>query len=270
MSAKRGPCPDPNCTKGSRDKAAVFTELDSGTLWYCHRCEESGWLGDGNINHGKRDRLPDNRRKIGDGLSDYFAGLWRDSGAITDDCIAGQYLCARACTLPPDGSDVRWHPKVRHAPSGYEGAALVALVSCAKTNVPMSIHRTWIKSDGNKASVEPAKMYAGDHPIAGGVIRVYPDDTVTAGLALAEGIETALTVAHVHTPVWATGDAGNLKRFPVLDGIECLTIYADNDASGTGLDAAHACAERWFRAGREIYVVTPPNVGTDWCDVAAA
>jgi len=172
--------------------------------------------------------------------------------------------------MPPDGSDVRWHPRVKHTPSGYEGAALIALVTCAKTNAPMSIHRTWIKSDGNKSRIEPAKMYAGDHPIAGGVIRVYPDDTVTTGLALAEGIETALSVAHVHTPVWATGDAGNLRRFPVLDGIECLTIYADNDASGTGVDAAHACAEMWSHAGREVYVVTPPNVGTDWCDVAAA
>jgi putative DNA primase/helicase len=268
MSAKRGPCPDPNCTKGSRDKAAVFTELDSGILWYCHRCESNGW--DGDVVHGKRDRIADTRRKIGDGLSDYFSDLWRDCRPITDDCIAGQYLCARACTMPPEGSNVRWHPRVKHTPSGYEGAALVALISCAKTNAPMSIHRTWIKPDGHKASVEPAKMYAHGYPIAGGVIRIYPDDTVNTGLALAEGLETALSVAHVHTPVWATGDAGNLKRFPVLDGIECLTIYADNDASGTGLDAAHACAERWFHAGTEVYVVTPPAVGTDWCDVAAA
>ena len=81
MSTKRGPCPDPICTKGSRDKAAVFTELDSGMLWYCHRCEASGWLGD--VVHGKRDQMPTTRRKVGDGLSDYFAGLWRNSSPIT-------------------------------------------------------------------------------------------------------------------------------------------------------------------------------------------
>jgi hypothetical protein len=40
------------------------------------------------------------------------------------------------------------------------------------------------------------------------------------------------------TPAWALGDAGNVRAFPVLSGIECLTIVVDNDEGGTGQRAA--------------------------------
>jgi hypothetical protein len=43
--------------------------------------------------------------------------------------------------------------------------------------------------------------------------------------------------------VWAATSAGAIAKFPVLHGIESLTIFADADA--TGLRSAAACQERW-------------------------
>jgi hypothetical protein len=52
--------------------------------------------------------------------------------------------------------------------------------------------------------------------------------------------------------VWACIDAGNLAALPVLDGIEHLTIAADNDPAGQA--AAQTCATRWAAAGRTVSV----------------
>lgn len=133
--------------------------------------------------------------------------------------------------MPPINGDLRSTETLKH-PSGYTGAALIARVTDAVTGEPITLHRTWIKSDGSKADVDPPRLLLGKHRKAGGVIRLGPDGAGTSRLAIAEGIETALTVAHAYQPVWSLIDAGNLAAFPVLDGIESLLIVADNDPAG--------------------------------------
>jgi phage/plasmid primase-like uncharacterized protein len=90
------------------------------------------------------------------------------------------------------------------------------------------------------------------------------------GLFIAEGIESALTAARGISPVWAAVDAGGLSTFPVLAGIEALTIIADNDANGTGQAAADGCAKRWMEAGKEVRIWLPPIRGTDVNDWATS
>jgi Toprim domain len=91
------------------------------------------------------------------------------------------------------------------------------------------------------------------------VIRLWPDDEVTLGLTIGEGVETVLAAAtriqHRGTllqPAWACGGAGNLSAFRVITGIESLTILVDRDESGGGQDAAAVCASRWLDAEREV------------------
>lgn len=84
------------------------------------------------------------------------------------------------------------------------------------------------------------------------MIRLWPDEAVTVGLGIAEGIETALSLAWAYAPVWACVDAGNMAGFPVLSGIEALAIGADNDAAGHA--AAQACAARWVAADAEVFI----------------
>jgi hypothetical protein len=86
-------------------------------------------------------------------------------------------------------------------------------------------------------------MPLANHSLKNGVIRLWPDDYVTHGLAICEGIETALSLAHGFTPVWSVIDAGHMVKFPVIRSVTCLTIGADNDKAG--LDAAKQCALRW-------------------------
>ena len=178
------------------------------------------------------------------------------------------YLQARRCVIPPADSDLRWHEALRH-PCGHVGPALVALVTDARTREPLTLHRTWIQRDGTKApEADPPRLLLGGHRKAGGVIRLWPDEAVTTGLALAEGVETALSLAHVHRPAWACIDAGNLATLPVLAGVECLVIGADHDAAG--IKASTTCAERWAAAGADVAVVLPRVAHQDLNDLRAA
>ena len=94
----------------------------------------------------------------------------------------------------------------------------------------------------------------------GCVIRLWPDKDVTSGLVIGEGVETTLSVAtrfKLHgallQPAWAATSAGNLESFPILPGIDALTVLADHDANKRGLQATLRCAERYEDAGRETY-----------------
>jgi putative DNA primase/helicase len=88
-----------------------------------------------------------------------------------------------------------------------------------------------------------------------GIVRLSADEDVVGGLCLAEGLETCLgAIAKGFRPCWSTGSAGVMAAFPVLAGVEALTLFADNDASGTGLQAANEAAARWRAAGRETHV----------------
>jgi Toprim domain len=160
--------------------------------------------------------------------------------------------------LDLDRLPLRWAPR---CPMGKSVAhAMVALMTEPITSRPCGIHRTFLVPDGTgKAAVDSVRRMLG----AAGVIRLSPDDEVTLGLGIAEGIETSLAVMVAGwRPVWAAGSLDAIRRFPVLPGIECLTIFADpkpHEVAG-----ARACAYRWSEAGREVRMPIPRN--GDWND----
>lgn len=95
-----------------------------------------------------------------------------------------------------------------------------------------------------------------------GVIRLSDDVDITAGLGIVEGIEDGLAVLlGGWRPVWVTTSAGAVARFPVIDGIEALTVFADRDSAG--LEAARTCVGRWLREGREAVCSPPPGRGVN-------
>ncbi len=210
--------------------------------------------------------MPADPPKRSTGLPLAAARLWRACRRVLLGTVAAVYLEGRNCALPHPEGHLRFHPKLRH-PSGYVGPALVALVTDAVTGAPLTLHRTWLKADASdKAELDrPRLIWRGTHK-AGGVIRLWPDEEVTLGLCVAEGIETALSAALGFGFAWSTIDAGNLENLPVLGGIEALTIVADNDENGRGLAAAKDCTQRWIAAGREVRVWTAPTVGKDFND----
>jgi hypothetical protein len=177
--------------------------------------------------------------------------------------LAESYLRSRGCLLPPDNGDLRFLP-----PRDGKPPALCARVTDAIDARPLTLHFTRLRPDGSgKAGTCRDKTLLAGHRKSGGVIRLWPDECVTHGLAIAEGIETALAAAHDFQPVWACVDAGNLAKFAVLAGIDSLTLFADADAAG--LAAARACAARWAGAGREVFVMHARERGLDAADIVA-
>jgi hypothetical protein len=149
---------------------------------------------------------------------------------------------------------------------------MVALVTDTD-GVPVTVHRTYLTSDGRKAPVaEPKKLmaYPSDR-LVGGAIRLFPP---TPALGVAEGIETALAV-HRRTgmPVWSTVSAGLLARFEPPAGTSLVVVWADRDRSGTGEAAALTLRERLLKRGISVAVHLPPGPipagakGIDWADV---
>jgi hypothetical protein len=135
---------------------------------------------------------------------------------------------------------LRFHPA---CPRGAERwPAMLALMTDPATGEACGIHRIFLTRDGRGKArgPMPAKMMAG----RAGVVRLVPDEDLTMGLGIAEGIETALSVMQGFgwRPIWAATSAGMIRTFPVLPGIGALTIFADAD--GAGMDAAKLCAAR--------------------------
>lgn len=163
--------------------------------------------------------------------------------------LAERYLTSRH--LAYEGDALRFCPSEQ---------ALAALVTDPATGSAQTIQFTYLDSQGRKVR----RLFMKDYPSVG-VVRLTPDEDVTLGLAIAEGIETAL--AAPLRPIWACLVANNMAAFPVLPGIDALTIFADNDASGTGIRVARECAERWHAADREVTIRMIDAVGVDYADV---
>jgi hypothetical protein len=105
----------------------------------------------------------------------------------------------------------------------------------------------------------------------GCAIKLAADEDVTEGLTVGEGIETVLAgMALNFRPAWALGAANSIAKFPVLSGVDCLTILVDRDASGTGQASALECSRRWTKAGREVFRIVPATLGADMADIVRA
>jgi hypothetical protein len=168
----------------------------------------------------------------------------------------------------PDAHGVfRFHPRCPFGP-GERHPCIIALLRNIVSNAPQAIHRTALTRDSHKLGRKALG------PKVGTALKLWPDEEVAAGLVIGEGLETVLAAAagieHRGTllrPAWAAIDAGNLAGFPVLSGVDGLTVLVDNDESGRGQEAARECAHRWAAAGREAILLTPRLVGGDFNDV---
>lgn len=195
---------------------------------------------------------------------DRAADIWNNAGPLGEEARA--YFAKRCIDIDavPDLGGLRWHPRCPWGSGGATAPCIVARFTNAITGDPRGVWRRRID--------EPAKpIMLG--PTRGCVIRLWPDDEVTTGLVIGEGVETVLAAAtrieHLGTllqPAWACGGTGNLQTFPALAGIEALTILVDRDEKGGGQRAAAVCAQRWCDAKREVISLTPTQPG-DFNDI---
>ncbi len=178
-----------------------------------------------------------------------------------------KYLARRGVGLPEDPRDViRFHPACPFA--GSRTRAMVALVRDIVSNEPVAIHRTALDLAGTKIAVNGKDRLALG-PIRNGAVKLTADENVTLALGVGEGIETALSLKGLpefgDSPVWSVLNANGIATFPNLSGIQTLWIAVDHDPAG--IAAADLCAERWRRAGREVFLVKATAERTDLNDI---
>jgi hypothetical protein len=189
--------------------------------------------------------------------------LWNQSRG-THGTVIERYLASRRLVLPDHMADevVRFHPSLYF--EGSKVGAMVALFRDIATDRPSGIHRTFLNDDAHKLG---RKMLG---RARGAAIKLDDDASVTLGLTIGEGLETCLAAWLAgFRPVWALGSASSIARFPVLPGVEAITILGEIDDSGANRLATEQCAARWHEAGREVLVVSP-LIGKDLNDAWAA
>lgn len=175
--------------------------------------------------------------------------IWAETVPV-EGTLGEIYLLRRGLLLLQDCEDVRFH---RCCPrgAGRRQPALVCLLRDIRTNQPRSIQRRFLRPEGAKDG--PA-MSLGTS--AGAVLKLSADEDVTHGLGIAEGHADALAVIGAGwRPCWATCGTGTMAKFPILDGVEALTIFCD--ANPAGRRAAQSCSARWRAAGREVRILEP-------------
>jgi putative DNA primase/helicase len=189
-----------------------------------------------------------------------FAEAGPITGTIAMTYFASRDIAGNIVELLPDMHEVlRFHPRCPYGPG--EHPCIVALLRDVVTNRPCGIHRTLLDSSGRKLD---RKMLGRAKYAA---IKLDHAENVTLGLHVGEGLETCLAARLAgFAPVWALGSAGAIAVFPVLPGIEAITILGEVGDNGKNHRAAQTCATRWIDAGREAFVVRP-LVGDDLNDV---
>jgi hypothetical protein len=274
-----GPCP----VCGGRDRFSINIKKQ---IWNCRGCAKGGDVVDlvqhldgvdfksavatlggderkpiapvkPTVNHEKEDDQEKTERAL---------KIWDEASEVSGT-LAEQYLRRRHLELPHDDHALRFYSPCPFAGSAYP--ALIALFRDVLTDQPKAIHRIALGPGG----ILIAKRMLGR--VAGAAVKIDCDTDVGQGLVIGEGVETCLAARMLGLkPCWALGSAGAIRSFPLLGGIDCLTILIDNDGPDrngrrAGPDAAAECSVRWSAAGREVRRVLPRRTGDDMADLIA-
>lgn len=189
--------------------------------------------------------------------------IWRTAKPIAGTAAA-VYLRRRGITISPPPT-LRY-ADLRHHATGLVLPAMVAAVQDPEGRVT-AVHRTYLKSDGGgKAEISAPKMALG--PIAAGAVRLSGARPV---LALAEGIETGLSVLQAYSlPTWVALGS-RIAEIALPEIARQVIIFADNGEMGR--IAAERAAERFTDQGRVASIEFPPDAFgdfNDWLQAGAA
>jgi phage/plasmid primase-like uncharacterized protein len=201
--------------------------------------------------------------------------LWAETKPLRPDDAVSRYLANRGLTIP-ETTAIRAHAGLDYWHDGQcigTYPAMVAAVT-SPTGELVSLHRTYLTSDGRKALVPTVKkLCASAGPLMGASIKISAPVTRDDGnlcIGIAEGVETAQAAAMLFgVPVWAGVSAHGLASFEPPADVKNIYIFGDNDVNQVGQDAAAKLAQRLTYQGHIVRVHTPAIVG-DWCDELAS
>lgn len=268
---KHGPCP----ACGGKDRYR-FDDKDGRGTWICSHCGSGdglallqhvfGWSFShaanevdrivGTVQMGATVPVRTEESKL-----KALRAVWGESKTVRTNDPVWLYLNRRT-GIEVVPADLRFHPGLKHSEGGTYPAMLAKMRYPDNTGV--SIHRTYLTDDGQKAPLQNAKKLMPGKPLQTASVRLGP---VERHMGIGEGIETALAASRrFHVPVWAATSATLLEGWVPPAGAETILIAGDNDASWTGQAAAFALARRLVREGYAVEVRVPGTKDRDWAD----
>lgn len=182
-------------------------------------------------------------RKLG-----YAREIWESCKPISGT-LGEAYLATRGIRTGFDA--LRFHEALTFTKDGQDYPCIVGKVERGPEMI--GVHRTFLTADGAK---KDRRMFG---TCAGGAVRLsYGSD----GIAVAEGIETALSAIALYHPkgfsVWAALSASGVKALQLPPYPSALIIYADGDENG--VTASISLGERAAKLGWEAAtMISPPS-----------
>jgi Toprim domain len=200
---------------------------------------------------------------------------WRDATPAAGS-LAERYLKNRGITLPPPAS-IRFLPRQRNWNDGQTYPAMISLVQRVPGDndydalergaslMDAGAHFTFLQGGGpNGPVVKAAKLTLGQ--LRHGGVWLTPIEQIGEQLAVAEGIETALSVMQLtKLPTVAALSAAGMRSLRWPPQVRRLWIAADNDQAG--LKAAEMLLERALRAGLQAPIKIPAGGQNDFNDL---
>ena len=204
---------------------------------------------------------------------------WRNAKPAAGSLVE-TYMQSRGITLPPPAS-IRFLPRQRNWGDGGTYPAMISLVQrvpgdedsdVSPSAVPVldaGAHFTFLQGgepDGPvvKAPTDACKLTLGQ--LRHGGVWLTPVETIGEQLAVAEGIETALSVMQItKLPTVAALSAAGMRSLRWPPQVRRLWIAADNDQ--VGLKAAEVLLERAVRAGLRAHIKIPAKGKNDFNDL---
>src|SRR5215510_3585780 len=133
--------------------------------------------------------------------------LWRAT-IPARGTLAEKYLVETRRLELPDSAAIRFHPRLKFSRIGEFLPAMVCAMVDIRTNEFTGIHRTFLTADTKKAGVLTLGRKLGS------AIKIDPDDVVHEGLAVAEGVESAIAARFIYRPAWSLIDANGVNGLP--------------------------------------------------------
>ena len=219
------------------------------------------------------------RDKADERYHQYIERLWQSACPVRLHCATQEplmlYLKHRGLGLIDEERlvNIRFNRFCRIPDSEQTFPGMIAAVRDISGRL-INVHSTLLTKDGFKAALDVPKRLCkqpSDSTISGCAIHFGEPKKV---LALAEGIETALSiVVGTGLPCWSCISANGLISVQIPPGVEHVYIYADKDRSGVGQEAAEKLRERLVSDGICAEIVSVPYAipanakGIDWNDV---
>ena len=269
-SGKHTACPI--CGPGRNSHRFRFDNKDGQGTWICNQCG----AGDGFalvmkvLNIEFKEAVKEIKRVVGSAdvtkpqseakiSRDLLRKIYTESKPIVDGDPAWKYLTGRGLSVISE--KLRYHSACYEPETQNKMPAMLATYSLPD-GTAITIHRTFITQDGEKANVQnPKKVLPALRKMTGGAIRLFePENGV---IAVAEGIETALAVYQMSKiPTWSVVSSTLMEKFEPPSGIKTVLIFGDHDKNFTGQRAAYVLANKLTVQNKlraEVYI--PKNTG---------